>query len=308
VVHDDEAGRSWPTCPGVRIARLRCGAVRLNVRIEGAGPPLLLLHGYPQTHRIWRRCLDILAPRCTCIMPDLRGYGDSDKPIADAAATAYGKRAMADDLVHLLDRLGIARCAVAGHDRGARVAHRLALDHGSRVAALAVIDVLPTIWHDRHRDRAFANAYWHWPFLAAGDEPARLLAADPVGFLDRRLAAWSRTPGCFAPEDLADYRRCFSDPACLAATCADYRAAAGVDLDDDTRDEGRRLNMPLLAMWGARGFIGTTYDPPAVWRGFADDVHAAPIDCGHFPPEERPDETAAALLTFFAGRTGTQGG
>ncbi len=294
-------GRSWPTQGGGRALRLRCGGIHLNLRIEGDGPPLILLHGYPQTHRCWRRCLPRLARTHTVILPDLRGYGDSDKPLPEVDASAYSKRAMAADIIALMDRLDIAACPVIGHDRGARVAHRLALDHPTRLTALGVVDILPTIWHDRHPDRAFAHAYWHWPFLAAGDEPARLIGADPAGFLERRLAAWSRTPDAFAAEDLADYRRCFADPACIAATCADYRAAAGIDLDHDAIDLGRRLTLPVLVLWGARGFIGSTYDPAAVWRDFAERIRPVPVACGHFPAEESPGGTAAAISAFLAG-------
>jgi len=291
-------GVSWP---GEGVAfRLHCGDVFLNVRIEGRGPPLLLLHGYPQNHRMWRRCLPALSARFTVILPDLRGYGDSDKPAAGVAAAEYSKRTMAGDLVALLDRLGVASCPLIGHDRGARVAHRLALDHPDRVSALGVIDILPTLWHQLHPDPVFAQAYWHWAFLAAGEEPLRLISADPDGFLARRLAAWSRVPDAFDPGDLADYQRCFRDPDCLAATCADYRAAAGIDLEDDRADFGRKLAVPVWLAWGARGFVGRHYDPPAVWREFAETVHAVPMDCGHFPAEERPEACATAILDAFS--------
>jgi haloacetate dehalogenase len=293
-------GRSW-SHDGLAL-RLDCGNVFLNVRLEGHGPPLLLLHGYPQNHRMWRRCLPALSARFTVILPDLRGYGDSDKPAADATAAAYAKRTMAGDLVALLDRLGVTACPVIGHDRGARVAHRLALDHPERVTALGVVDILPTLWHHLHPDPLFAQAYWHWGFLAAGEEPLRLLSADPDGFLARRLAAWSRVPDCFDAGDLEDYQRCFRDPACLAATCADYRAAAGIDLEHDRADLGRKLPMPVWLAWGARGFVGSHYDPPAVWRGFAETIQASPMDCGHFPAEETPADFASALLGFLLGR------
>lgn len=295
----DAPGHSWSGSERGQALLVPGAGAEINLRLEGAGPPVLLLHGYPQNHRIWRRCLPMLAEHHTCIMPDLRGYGDSSKPDPGPDAAAYAKRAMAADMAAVLDRLGIGACAVVGHDRGARVAHRLALDHPERVTRLAVIDILPTIWHDRNPSRVFSNGYWHWPFLAAGESAEVLLRLDPGAFLEGRLRAWSRTPDAFAAEDLADYRRCFSNPDCIRATCGDYRASAGIDLDHDGDDLGRLLPMPLLTAWGTRGFIGTHWDPPSVWREFARTVRAAPIDCGHFPAEECPAETAVALLAFL---------
>jgi haloacetate dehalogenase len=298
----DGPGYSWSGGSPAQIARFACREVAINVRIEGVGPPVILLHGYPQNHWMWRRCLPFLTGDHTVIMPDLRGYGASDKPPGDPAHSNYSKRAMAGDIVQLLDRLEIDACPVIGHDRGARVVHRLARDHPGRVSRAGVVDILPTAWHFAHYDAAFAQTYWHWAFLAAPDgEPEKVLAADPGGFLERRLRAWSRTPDCFDPGDLAEYQRCFCEPACIHATCEDYRAASSIDLEHDTAEEFRQIEMPMLLVWGAQGFIGSRYDPPAVWADYASDITARPINCGHFPAEERPQETAAAISDFLRG-------
>lgn len=282
------------------VRRVRLPSIELQVAELGQGPPVLLLHGYPQTHRIWRRCAALLADRWRLIMPDLRGYGGSAKPDAGPEGAEYSKRRMAADLVELLDALGIARCPVVGHDRGGRVAHRLALDHPDRVAALAVLDILPTRWHAEHPDTDFARTYWHWGFLAAGDEPLRLIGQDPHGFLRRRLAAWSATPGCFDPGDVHAYEQAFADPRCIAATCADYRAAAGIDLDHDRADADRTLAMPVTVLWGRQGFVGRTYRPLEAWASYAADLRGGDLPGGHFPAEECPDATAAAIAAFLS--------
>jgi haloacetate dehalogenase len=291
----------WSSTGPAWQGRVDCGEVRLNVRIDGQGPPVVLLHGYPQTHRMWRRCLAHLRIRRTWVLPDLRGYGDSDKPRAFVDDPArYSKRTMARDLRALMDRLGIAGCPIIGHDRGARVVHRFALDFPERASRAGVIDILPTAWHFAHWDAVFARAYWHWSFLAAPDgEPERLIAPDPEGFLRRRLDAWSRTPGAFDETDLSEYVRCFRDPDCLHATCEDYRAAATVDLEHDAADAGRRIAVPLLVGWGRLGFIGSHYDPAAVWSAHADRIEARTIECGHFPAEEAPEALADLLAGFL---------
>ncbi len=274
----------------------------LRVRTAGAGPPLLLLHGYPQTHACWH----LVAPRLVeagfhVVLADLRGYGDSDRPDSDAEHTPYSKRAMARDQAALMAELGHAGYGVAGHDRGGRVGHRLARDFPDRVAALAVLDICPTEHMYAATDRAFATGYEHWFFLIQpAPLPERLIGADPDFYLDAKLAAWSGDGAVFDPEAVAKYRRAFAAPGAVHATCEDYRASAGIDLEHDAADAGRRLPMPLLALWGAEGLLDRSYDVLGVWRGYAEEVEGRALASGHFLPEEAPEETSVALADFFA--------
>lgn len=278
------------------------GETSIRVRIGGAGPPLLLLHGYPQTHAMWHRVAPILAERCTVVCADLRGYGDSGKPASDAAHAVYSKRASAADMVAVMSGLGFTRFMLAGHDRGGRVAHRLALDHPEHLDALAVLDIVPTRTVFRATDQALATAYYHWFFLIQPyDLPERLIGADPVYYLRRKLGAWAALDQ-FAPEALAEYERCFCDPAVIHASCEDYRAAASIDLVHDEADLERRIQCPVLALWGRRGVMERHFDVLATWREkAAGPVSGRALDCGHFLAEERPEETANELLAFFGG-------
>jgi haloacetate dehalogenase len=281
--------------------RIATPDVELHVAVGGSGPPLLLLHGYPQTHMTWHRVAPSLATRFFVVAPDLRGYGDSALPTDDTVA-AFGKRAMARDCLALMEALGHARFAVVGHDRGARVAYRLALDHPAHVSHLAVLDVIPTLEVWRSFDRAEALATWHWPFLAQPPPlPEKLIGADPGFFLERLLSAWAGRRDALAAEAVAEYRRCFGRTEVIHAGCQDYRAGATVDVEDDEADEraGRRIACPLLALWGARG--GAAADVPlAVWRRWAVDVRGHGLDCGHFVQEEAPEAVLAALSTFLS--------
>lgn len=274
------------------------GAV--NLALGGEGPPLLLLHGYPQTHLMWHKVAPVLARHFRVVCPDLRGYGDSMKPEAGADHAGYSKRAMAADQVATMAALGFERFAVAGHDRGGRVAHRLALDHGARIGRVAVLDICPTQAMYATTDKEFATAYYHWFFLIQpAPLPERLIGADPAFWINSKLGHWGKDDAAFAPEARAAYIRSFQDPATVHATCEDYRAAATVDLAHDAADLGRKLAMPLLALWGAKGFVGRRYDVLAEWRQRASDVRGQPVASGHFLPEEAPEATAAALLAFF---------
>ena len=279
--------------------------VRVRAQVGGSGPPVLLLHGYPQTHAMWHRVAPALAEHHTVVAADLRGYGDSAKPPGGGDHAAYSKRAMAADQAGLMAALGHERFAVVGHDRGARVAHRLCLDHPGRVTRAAVLDVVPTRHVFGHVDRALAQTYEHWFFLSQeGDLPERMVGADPGLYLRAKLARWSADPDAFGERAVEEYVRCFSSPEAVHATCEDYRAAATIDLEHDDVDAraGRRVTAPLLALWGARGFVGSAYDVLGVWRTYADDVQGEALDCGHFLPEEAPGATTAALLGFLAGR------
>ncbi|OLT09875.1 alpha/beta hydrolase [Pseudonocardia sp. CNS-139] len=266
----------------------RVGA-RIRVRVAGSGPAVLLLHGYPQTSAMWHLVAPALAEHHTVVLADLRGYGDSLAP-PDADVAAFGKRAMAADQVAVMAELGFARFAVVGHDRGARCAYRLALDHPDAVAALAVLDILPTADVFARVDAGFARSAWHWFFLSQpGDLPERLIAGDPDAFFGRGAQV-------FAPEALAAYREAWRRPSVVHAMCQDYRAGATVDVADDEADRGvRRIGCPTLVLWGAHGPLGRTPDVLDVWRRWAPDAHGHALDCGHYLAEERPVETLSAL-------------
>ena len=279
--------------------------VKIRARIGGSGPPLLLLHGYPQTSAIWHRVAPGLAENFTVVAADLRGYGESDKPPGGERHAAYTKRAMAQDQVHVMTGLGFERFFLAGHDRGARVSHRLALDHPGRVEKLAVLDIVPTRDMYRLTDRAFAQAYYHWFFLIQPEPlPERLIGADPEFFLRAKLGSLgggSTKTDLFAPEAIEEYQRCFRDPACIHATCEDYRAAATIDLEHDELDLANKIACPLLALWGARGTVGRCF-PNALelWRDrCAGPVEGEAFPGGHYLAEEFPDEVLARFRAFF---------
>lgn len=285
---------------GFESRRVVTSGAEIHLRIGGEGPPLLLLHGYPQTHVMWHRIAPALAERFTLVCPDLRGYGDSSKPPGGGDHSAYSKRAMARDLVEVMDALQLPRFAAAGHDRGGRVLHRLALDHPQRLTRAAVLDIAPTRAMYAATDQAFATAYFHWFFLIQPyDLPERMIAADPDAWLESCLERWGRDPAAFEPAALAEYRRCFRAPAAIHATCEDYRAAAAIDLAHDAADESRLVECPLLVLWGAEGFVGRSLDPLALWRRAAERVEGEALPGGHFLPEEAPAETLAAFRSFF---------
>jgi haloacetate dehalogenase len=278
------------------------GGVRLSCESAGSGPPLLLLHGYPQTRACWAAVVPALARHFTVVAADLRGYGDSDKPPGGPGHVAYAKRTMAADMVGLMAELGFDRFDVAGHDRGGRVAHRMALDHPDVVRRVAVLDIVPTRTLFAGTDQAFATAYYHWFFLIQPDGlPETMIGRDPGWFLRETVRRWSGG-GRRVPEwAIAEYVRCFSDPAAIHASCEDYRAAASIDLDHDAADGDRRLTHPLLVLWGEQGAMHRLKDVLATWRALADDVRGRHLPCGHFLPEECPEETAAELIAFFGG-------
>jgi haloacetate dehalogenase len=272
----------------------------INLRYAGAGPPLLLLHGYPQNHTMWHLVAPRLAERFTVVAADLRGYGDSAKPPGGDDHAGYAKRAMAHDQVQAMRALGFERFAVVGHDRGGRVGHRMALDHPDRVTRLAVLDIVPTYHIFTHVTKELATLYYHWFFLIQPyDLPERMIGADPLYYLHKKLGGWGGKLDIFAPEALAEYERCFRDPATIHASCEDYRAAASIDLEHDAADRERKLGCPLLALWGERGVPHRCHDVLAVWRDYAGDVRGRALPAGHFLAEEQPEETAEELLAFL---------
>jgi haloacetate dehalogenase len=288
--------------PGFEYQRIDVDGIAINCAIKGAGPPLLMLHGYPQNHLNWRHVAPALAGDYTVVLADTRGYGDSGKPAPDAAGVVYSKRAMASDQVGLMHQLGFAQFQLASHDRGSRVAHRLVLDHPGTVTSLAVLDIVPTHYVLTNVTRAMATAYWHWFFLAAGDGiPEHIIGADP-GYWVRTVISELLGPGAsIEPAVVADYVRCFRDPGTVAGSCADYRSAAGIDLehDEESSAAGQKVECPVLALWGTHSFVGRGYDPLGVWQQYAPDVRGHALPVGHFLPEEAPDLVTAALRDFF---------
>jgi haloacetate dehalogenase len=290
-----------PFLAGFTLHDIDADGLRIRASVGGSGPPVLLLHGHPQTHATWHAVAPPLAERHSVVAMDLRGYGDSQKPEGGERHANYAKRAMAADAVAVMRRLGHDRFAVVGHDRGGRVAHRLALDHPDAVTRLAVLDIAPTATMYARTDKAFATAYFWWFFLIQpAPLPERLIAADPEFFLRTHVEGQSKTPGSPSPALFAEHLRVYRDPATRHAICEDYRAAAGIDLEHDAADADRRIEAPLLALWGARGTVGRTYDVPATWREKARDVRGLALDCGHTLQEERPDLVLAALHDFLA--------
>lgn len=269
--------------------------VQVRVRIGGEGPPLLLLHGHPQTHMMWHKVAPLLAKNFTLVMPDLRGYGDSSKPASTPDHSSYSKRVMAKDQMELMEKLGFTRFAVAGHDRGARCAYRLALDFPEAVEKLAVLDIIPTGEAFRRTNKEFASATWHWFFLSQPfDLPEKMIGENPDNFYFRG----TREP--FHPEALEDYLRCIRNPGTIHAMCEDYRAGATFDFELDEQDRGtKKIACPVLALWSEQGELPKLYDVLEIWRGWADDVQGRGIDCGHYLAEEAPEEVEKELQDFF---------
>jgi haloacetate dehalogenase len=295
---------SHPTLfPGFEPRRIRTSGTEINLVVGGSGPALLLLHGYPQTHAMWHRIAPRLAQQFTVVCADLRGYGDSGKPLSEPDHRTYSKRAMAQDQVEVMQALGFARFAVAGHDRGGRVAHRLARDHPHHIERLAVLDISPTAIMYAKTDKAFATAYYHWFFLIQPyDLPERLIGANPGYYLRKKIGGWgSGGLGLFHATALAEYERCFRNPATIHATCEDYRAAATIDLEHDAADAQNKIDCPLLVLWGEKGVVHRLFDPVSDWRRVASDVRGKSLPSGHYLAEEAPDETCAELLAFFLG-------
>jgi haloacetate dehalogenase len=282
------------------------GESNIYVRSAGNGPPLLLLHGFPQTHLMWRHIAPPLARSFTVVCVDLRGYGQSGCPPTDAEHAPYSKRSMARDLLSVMRTMGFESFAVAGHDRGARVAYRLALDHADRVTRLAVLDIVPTASAWERADAGFALAFWPWLLLAQDAPlPEILITSAPEAIVDHALSAWGSSAGSFPPDVRAAYVDALRDPAHVHAICEEYRAAASIDRDHDLADRarGNKIACPVLALWSAGGPVDTWYakagGPLALWREYAHDVRGECVDGGHFFAEQNPQPTLEALRRFF---------
>lgn len=291
---------------GFESTGIETGEARIFLRRAGAGMPLLLLHGFPQTHAMWSKVASLLAPHFTVICPDLRGYGLSSCPASTPDHAPYSKRAMASDMVAVMEQLGFARFCIAGHDRGGRVAYRLALDHPQRVTRLAVLDILPTadVW-DR-ADATFALGYWPWLLLAQPEPlPEQLIAAAPAAIVDAALGGWGTPATAFDQETRSAYIDALRNPVRIHSICEEYRAAASIDREHDISDRtsGRRIACPVLVLWSGRGPLNIWYEaaggPLGIWRGWCNEVSGQPLEAGHFFPEENPEQTARALLEFF---------
>lgn len=287
--------------------RFKVNGVEIHARVGGPAdaPPLLMLHGFPQTHAIWHRVVRALQGRFRFVLPDLRGYGDSAKPAGEPDHANYSKRAMAQDLAELMTQLGIERFGLVGHDRGGRVAHRLALDFAARVTRLCLLDIAPTLDMYAATDMRFASLYYHWfHLIQPAPLPERMIGGDPKFYLHWALGGWgSKGTAYIEPDAMAEYERCFCTPAAIHGACEDYRASAGIDLVHDraSRAAGARIGCDTLVLWGERGVVHQLFEPLALWRAqCAAPVSGEVLPAGHFIPEELPVRTAEHLLRFFA--------
>jgi haloacetate dehalogenase len=286
--------------PGFLKKKVRATGATINLEFGGDGPAVLLLHGYPETHAMWHKVAPALARDYTVVCPDLRGYGDSSKPKGLPDHSNYAKRAMAKDMVEVMAALGHQSFHVVGHDRGGRVAHRLARDHGKRVTSLTVLDISPTLKMYESTNMQFAKAYYHWFFLIQpAPLPERMLASVGIKYILGRIGRGRSGLKHFPKPVQREYARCF-DPH---STCEDYRAAATIDLVHDRQDRKKKLRMPVLAIWGKQGVIQAMFDPVKDWREVAANVRGRALPCGHFIPEEKPGELLAELRRFFRSTT-----
>lgn len=284
------------------IRRIAANGIEIAARIEGSGPPMLLLHGHPQTHAIWHRVWPELTRHRTCVAADLRGYGDSDKPAASADHAAYSKREMAADMVGLMQALGHSRFEVLAHDRGARVAHRLALDHPGAVTRLMLLDIAPTLDMYEGTTRAFAQAYYHWFWLIQpAPLPETMIERDPVFYLRSVMGGRPGGLAHFSEAAMAEYERAARLPGWATGICEDYRASAALDLEHDRagRAAGERVRQPLRVLWGERGAVGKNFDVLGLWRAVADDASGGPLAGAHYLAEESPDALLAQARAFF---------
>lgn len=287
--------------PGFARSTIHTSGTFINTLVGGSGPPLLLLHGHPQTMACWHKVAPTLAQHFTVVLTDLRGYGDSGKPAGGAHHVGYSKRQMALDQVEVMRYLGFARFQVAAHDRGARVAHRMLLDHPYAVERAAILDIAPTATMYASTNKEFATRYAWWFFLIQpAPLPEKLIGADLDFYLRSHIDKQNKTPGAITPEAWAEYRRCYTAQT-LHAVCEDYRAAASIDLEHDAQDAGQKIQCPLLVLWGAQGVVGTMWDVLQTWREKSAEglVSGASLPCGHYLPEEAPEQIVSHFVRFF---------
>jgi haloacetate dehalogenase len=285
------------------LQHIDAGGVRIAARMAGNGPPLLLLHGHPQTHVIWHRIWPALTRRFTCVAADLRGYGDSDKPAASPDHSAHSKRALADDMVRVMQALGHSRFDVLAHDRGARVAHRLGLDYPQHVRRMMLLDIAPTLDMYENTTRAFAQAYYHWFWLIQpAPMPETMIGRDPVFYVRSLMGGRPGGLAIFDPRALAEYERCAALPGLPVGICEDYRASATIDLEHDRADRaaGRHLACPVRVLWGSRGAVGRNFNVLALWQAVATQVDGHGVDAAHYLAEEAPDTIQDEALRFFS--------
>ena len=282
---------------GFEQRQIETSGATINLVTGGSGPPLLLLHGYPQTHVMWHKIAPMLAEDFTVVVPDLRGYGDSGKPKGEPDHSNYAKRAMALDQAEVMQALGHEQFLLVGHDRGARVSHRLTKDHPDRVQKLMTLDIIPTHKMFQIVNKEMATNTYHWFFLIQPfDFPERVIGADADYFLRTRF---QRGNEAFTEEAVDEYARCFCDPEAIHATCEDYRAGASIDLVHDDADFDNKVNCPMMALWSETGYVGRTQDVLAVWREYATNVRGQSLPCGHYIPEEMPNESYSIIKTFL---------
>ncbi|PCI16852.1 MAG: alpha/beta hydrolase [Piscirickettsiaceae bacterium] len=285
---------------GFNYTRIKTRGAEINVASAGKGSPLLLLHGYPQNHLMWHKIAPALREKFHLICPDLRGYGDSSKPLGDEQHQTYSKREMANDMIDVMHQFGYNKFFVAGHDRGARVTHRMALDYPDKILKAAVLDIVPTYEMFTQLDQAVATGYYHWLFLIQDNGlPEHLIGLDPDFYLKDKLNRWSHYPEQFDERIVHDYLRCFRNLDMIHATCEDYRAAASIDLTHDKVDIDKKIECPLLVLWGVHGMMGKHFDMLNIWRKKANNVTGKALDSGHFLAEEAAEETFQKLSDFF---------
>ena len=272
----------------------------INTKIAGTGPPILLMHGYPQTHLMWHKIAPQLSKKFTVIVTDLRGYGDSSKPETDNSHIVYSKKRMASDQVEVMKALGFKKFYAVGHDRGARVLHRMMIDNQNSVKKAVFMDIVPTLTMYNTADKNFAYNYYHWFFLTQPyDFPEQLIGGNPEYYLRRKIKAWGKNKDFIPKEVFNEYLRCFSNKETIHASCEDYRASFTIDLEHDKNDYGKKIKNPIYVMWGEYGFVGNNYQVIDVWKEYATNVKGRGLPCGHYIPEESPVETLKFLLEFL---------
>ena len=280
--------------------KIKTSEATINTKIGGSGPPVLLMHGYPQTHFMWHKIAPILSNKFTVVLTDLRGYGDSSKPKTDHTHIAYSKKKMALDQIEVMRELGFEKFYAVGHDRGARVLHRMLIDNKESIKKAIFMDIVPTLTMYNKTDKNFAYNYYHWFFLTQPyDFPEKLIGNNPEYYLRKKIKAWGKNKNFIPKKVFDEYFRCFSNKDTIHASCEDYRASFSIDLKHDENDYGQKIKIPIFVLWGYDGFVGSNYDVISEWMEYADNVYGKGLPCGHYIPEESPEETIKCLFDFL---------